>query len=196
MDVFEGEFEEIISEKQLAANRANALKSTGPRTEAGKVRSSRNALRHTALARSVLLRCESADRFRAFVDNFHHEFRPRTATEITLVNTMATARWRLMRLSHVESANIDLEYVRQIDPAVVPEDYGVSDKAALAYRDVARNSRVLDLVARSEARLQRQFDSALNSLVKLRKARGAIQDEAAHEGEEIFLPDTPGDYTL
>ena len=35
-----------ISEKQLAANRANALRSTGPRTSEGKARSSQNARKH------------------------------------------------------------------------------------------------------------------------------------------------------
>ena len=36
----------VASEKQIAANRANALRSTGPRTAVGKRRSSRNAFRH------------------------------------------------------------------------------------------------------------------------------------------------------
>jgi hypothetical protein len=36
----------MASEKQIAANRANAKKSTGPRTGAGKQKSSRNAFRH------------------------------------------------------------------------------------------------------------------------------------------------------
>jgi hypothetical protein len=36
----------VISERQLAANRRNAARSTGPRTRAGKMRSRRNALRH------------------------------------------------------------------------------------------------------------------------------------------------------
>ena len=36
----------MASEKQIAANRANALRSTGPRTAVGKRRSSRNAFRH------------------------------------------------------------------------------------------------------------------------------------------------------
>jgi hypothetical protein len=34
------------TEKQIAANRANAKKSTGPKSAAGKLRSSRNAYRH------------------------------------------------------------------------------------------------------------------------------------------------------
>jgi hypothetical protein len=36
----------MATEKQIAANRANALKSTGPRTAAGQIKSSRNAFRH------------------------------------------------------------------------------------------------------------------------------------------------------
>jgi len=36
----------MATEKQIAANRANALKSTGPKTLAGKLKSSRNAYRH------------------------------------------------------------------------------------------------------------------------------------------------------
>jgi pantothenate synthetase len=36
----------MASERQVAANRANALKSTGPRTAAGRAKSSRNAYHH------------------------------------------------------------------------------------------------------------------------------------------------------
>ncbi len=36
----------MASDKQIAANRANALRSTGPRTALGRARSSRNAYRH------------------------------------------------------------------------------------------------------------------------------------------------------
>ncbi len=43
-----------ISEAKLQANRANAKKSTGPRTERGKASSRRNALRHGLTSRIVL----------------------------------------------------------------------------------------------------------------------------------------------
>lgn len=36
----------MTTEKQIAANRANAARSTGPRTAAGRLKSSRNAYRH------------------------------------------------------------------------------------------------------------------------------------------------------
>ena len=40
--------------KQIEANRRNAQNSTGPRTEAGKERSSRNAVRHGLTAETVI----------------------------------------------------------------------------------------------------------------------------------------------
>ena len=36
----------MVSEKQIAANRANSRKSTGPRTAAGKLKSAQNSFRH------------------------------------------------------------------------------------------------------------------------------------------------------
>jgi hypothetical protein len=173
-----------ISEKKLAANRANALKSTGPRTARGKAISSRNSAKHGLNARSVLLRCEDREEFRRFVNEFHREYLPQTATEASLVNTMATARWRQARMCHFESAAIDLEYVSQTEPAVVPADFDTADRAGLAYLEATRKSRALDLIGRSEARLQRQFDSSLACLLKIRKLRAAAENGAPHKGTE------------
>src|SRR5262249_50109860 len=44
----------MTSLKQIEANRRNAMKSTGPRTEAGKEQSRRNALRHGLTAETVV----------------------------------------------------------------------------------------------------------------------------------------------
>ena len=45
----------MATEKQIQANRNNAKKSTGPRTEQGKAASSQNALKHGLLARDAVL---------------------------------------------------------------------------------------------------------------------------------------------
>jgi len=44
----------MVSDKQLAANRANAQRSTGPRTPEGKAIARYNALTHGILARAVI----------------------------------------------------------------------------------------------------------------------------------------------
>jgi hypothetical protein len=46
------------SERKIQSNRANAQKSTGPRTAQGKQRSAQNAFKHGALAKKVLLDAE------------------------------------------------------------------------------------------------------------------------------------------
>ncbi len=48
----------MASNRQIEANRGNAKRSTGPKTEAGKTRSSRNSLRH-GLSRPMGSDCES-----------------------------------------------------------------------------------------------------------------------------------------
>jgi hypothetical protein len=53
---------------QIEANRHNALKSTGPKTEAGKQRSRRNALRHGFTAETVIEPLENPKEYRAFED--------------------------------------------------------------------------------------------------------------------------------
>ena len=52
--------------KQWAANRENAQRSTGPRTEGGKRRSRRNALRHGLTAETVIEELEDTEDYRAF----------------------------------------------------------------------------------------------------------------------------------
>jgi hypothetical protein len=47
--------ERPVSERKLSANRANAQKSTGPRTPEGKRRVARNAVKHGILAREVFI---------------------------------------------------------------------------------------------------------------------------------------------
>ena len=51
------------SERQLAANRLNAQKSTGPRTLEGKARASQNAFKTGVHAESQIIRGETAEAF-------------------------------------------------------------------------------------------------------------------------------------
>jgi hypothetical protein len=162
-----------ISDRKLEANRLNAQKSTGPRTPEGKARSALNGVRHGTLARAVCLRSESTDAFRSFADQFYAEHCPVTPTEIALVNTIISARWRLIRVCCLEAVNIDFEYARHHDDLhdVVPEDFGNADRTGQAYLHTVRNSRVLDQIGRTEARLTQVFEKALARLHELQAER-------------------------
>jgi hypothetical protein len=83
-----------ISEKQFAANRINAAKSTGPKTPGGKYNSSRNDTAHGFLATSILIPGESRERFLSLLASFINQFQPDDPHSLALVENMAVSRWR------------------------------------------------------------------------------------------------------
>jgi hypothetical protein len=74
---------------QIAANRRNCQKSTGPRTEAGRNRSKLNALVHGCRANTLVLPTEDP----ALCEERSHDWRlslkPRKPAEEYMVNRMA-----------------------------------------------------------------------------------------------------------
>jgi hypothetical protein len=93
----------MTSFKQIAANRLNARKSTGPRTALGKQRSRCNALRHGLTSETVVSALECAADCRALEASLLAEHNPRTATERELVLRLASVLWRLRRATSVET---------------------------------------------------------------------------------------------
>ncbi len=92
----------MISDKQLAANRANALLSQGPITEAGKKRSSMNARRH-GLMRPRSPRCPMRIApLTTLSPSLMHDLAPDGAMEIQLAQRIATDSWRLNRISAIK----------------------------------------------------------------------------------------------
>ena len=82
--------------KQLAASRANGAKSKGPVTDQGKINSSRNSTRHGLLAATIVLEAEQTEPFLELVQELYEEHQPATPTEMMLVDTIASARWRIV----------------------------------------------------------------------------------------------------
>jgi hypothetical protein len=167
-----------ISEKQLAANRANALKSKGPKTAEGKRNSATNSTRHGILANAVVLKGESRDRFFALLNSLNAEFNPQTPSERVFVEKMAVAHWRLLRLWAVETAGIEREVARQTGETL---DENAPARAGLAMQSIADKSRHLDLMSRYEHRFDRQHYRALEGLRLLREEREVR--ESRHDTE-------------
>ncbi len=85
-----------------AANRRNALKSTGPITPEGKERSRRNAIRHGLTAETVITRFEDAEDYQAFEAAVTADYDAETAVERELVLRLASVLWRLRRATGIE----------------------------------------------------------------------------------------------
>ena len=88
---------------QIKANRNNAKKSTGPRTEEGKARVAKNALKHGLLARDTVLPGEDPADFDHQLSALEADIQPANSLEFELVRQIADAQWRMRRLTRLET---------------------------------------------------------------------------------------------
>jgi hypothetical protein len=131
----------MATEKQIQANRANAAKSTGPRTPEGKRISSQNGAIYARTPIALIPRGESLRRFNDLVVALRLEFEPRDPAEDTLVRAMAIARWRLTRMWGITTATLQKEMDRLSKESVSAGSGAVL--AANAFNSLAGNSRLL-----------------------------------------------------
>ena len=99
-----------ISERKLQANRRNAQRSTGPRTESGKRKSSLNAQTHGLRARlstDALVCQHEREDFQALADALHEELNPQTPLQHLLAERLALLAWKMRRTAAAEAALLD-----------------------------------------------------------------------------------------
>ena len=83
-------------------NRQNSQLSTGPRSEAGRLAVSRNAVKFGLFSREHLLESESEEQFNAFAADLREDLGPVGALENLLADKAIWAAWRLQRLLNME----------------------------------------------------------------------------------------------
>ena len=99
----------MISIQRLEANRRNALRSTGPRTDEGKQRSRLNAVRHGLTAETVVASLEDAEDYKAFEAAIISDYDPETAVARELVLRLASLLWRLRRANAIEADLFEIQ---------------------------------------------------------------------------------------
>ena len=99
----------MTSYRQIEANRRNALKSTGPKTEAGKQTSRRNAVRHGLMAETVIAGLENAEDYKAFETVVTADYDAQSAVERELVLRLASILWRLRRAITMETGLFEIQ---------------------------------------------------------------------------------------
>jgi hypothetical protein len=121
----------MTSWRQWQANRLNALKSTGPRTEDGKRMSRRNALRHGLTAETVIDGLEDSEDYRGFEAAVIADYDAETAVERELVLRLASLLWRLRRIIAIETDlfAIQAEILRDRRNAVATVHGELADRA-------------------------------------------------------------------
>jgi|SRR5579863_3680202 len=174
----------MVSDKQLEANRRNALLSHGPVTDAGRKRSSLNALRHGITGQVTTM----TDEDRAAHDNLTQalmqDLTPEGAMEIQLAQRIATDSWRLNRISAVEDNLFALGQLQnggQACPDVLQID------AALTTAHVfTQESKQLQLLSLYEQRLNRAVQKNLAMLKSLQAERKSQQEAAMKEAAALL----------
>jgi hypothetical protein len=169
-----------LSEKQLAANRANAAKSRGPVTIGGRRNSSRNAIRHGMFAQSILLPGESRDRFLQLLAELTTEFEATTPSELALVETMAFCRWRVLRSWTFQASQISREQRLQADSAA---DEDPPTRAVLALNTLNQPPNLLETLSRLEIRFDRQYHRAADRLARLKEKKSERSRESTENNE-------------
>jgi hypothetical protein len=99
----------MTSYRQIEANRRNALKSTGPKTDAGKQVSRCNAVRHGLTAETVLSALEDAEDYKAFEVAITADYDAQSAVERELVLRLASILWRLRRATSMETGLFEIQ---------------------------------------------------------------------------------------
>ena len=94
---------------RIEANRRNALKSTGSRTEAGKHTSRRNAVRHGLTAETVIGALEDAEDYQAFEAAVTADYDAHSAVERKLVLRLASLLWRLRCATTIETGLFEIQ---------------------------------------------------------------------------------------
>jgi hypothetical protein len=104
-----------ISDARLAANRANAQHSSGPRSETGKATSSKNALKTGLTGATVLLPTDDAIIYQAFLDSIFDQWSPATDQENRLTQLIADTEWRILRIAPLEAGIFAVARLEQPD---------------------------------------------------------------------------------
>jgi hypothetical protein len=158
-----------ISEAMRAANRANALRSTGPRTAAGKAAARMNALKHGLAGAAVVLPGEDDAGFAALESDLVARFQPEGEMEREAVREMAAGLWRLGRAPRAEVAAL----VANADE----DEFAEAPLAATLGAPGAID--ILLRISRYEGQIRRSYERARDRLVMLRQARATAAERTA-----------------
>ncbi len=162
-----------VSNKQRTANRSNARHSTGPKTEAGKARSSRNATTHGAYAMAAPIPSgpfiEDSDEVARFVGDIIDGLGPRDAIERVMATHVATTLLRARRLGRYSAYRIaeatTLEPVERTLVGLAAD--GEYDKQAAAATKLYQGP--LDKISVIDARIGREIQRSLEAYRQLQQ---------------------------
>src|SRR5437763_9758528 len=184
-----------ISGKQLAANRANAAKRTGPRTPAGKARSARSACTHGFTASSfAVVRLEDLDEIARLKQDAVAVYQPVNSQEMFALEQIALAQQTMFRAARIESGyftncldtsiNDNDVPIATMHPVLVGNgdiqitraqnrNYALAD----GFDRMAKRGNSFVLVLRYKAQAERLYRRAVEDFDRLKARRNELPNE-------------------
>ncbi len=175
----------MSTQAQILANRSNAQKSTGPRTQQGKAAASQNSVKHGLLARQTVITSESQAEFDLYREQMLAELAPASPMESMLAERIVSLSWRLKRTETIQNQTIDALDERNDNSPLAklrksvllklqpPQQDDTTESTPdlplgrLAIRDFA-NSRVLDRLLMYERRIENSLYKTILELQRLK----------------------------
>jgi hypothetical protein len=177
---------EIISDRRLAANRANAALSTGPRTQEGKAASSRNAVSHGLTAAELtIFNWESPEKYAALRTDYYTRFSPIDTAEADVIDRLIDSTWRRRRALVIETTLFDLAISDTRE--ATEEKYGETSCGALHLALAFKNRHgegVWDAILRLLNSVDCAYSRALRDLQKLQGDRFNILPQRPEQQDD------------
>jgi hypothetical protein len=164
---------------RAAINRENSLKSTGPKTEAGKHISSLNALRHGLTGQVIVMPAEDLAAYERSCQRLHNALKPVGELEIQFVQSIADDNWRLIRARNMETSLCALG-LHDHAGAINTENDQVRDSLTLALAACERTKAITTLGLH-----QNRIAHTIERTTKL--LREIQADRRKHEEGEMLL---------
>jgi hypothetical protein len=205
-----------ISEKQLAANRANALKSTGPTTPEGRASSAQNSRKHGfTAARFIVINTEESSHLKNLKADLIHTYQPVNSQELAAIERIALAQLSIFRTYQMEAGMITRSLNQALSNYSTQLDIGLAgthpdDEQRQAFflaeglHHLSDKPNEFSLILRYQAQAERMYRRAIEEFGRLKSLRNELpnepisgacnQDEDQDEDEdsdpEIDAPET------
>ncbi|MGA2771051.1 MAG: hypothetical protein ABSG26_09570 [Bryobacteraceae bacterium] len=188
-----------VSPEQLAANRANAAKSTGPRTSEGKHRSAQNARKHGFTASSFAVGVpsgplEDLDEVANLREDLIAVYHPANSQELFALERIALAQQAILRAARLESGFFTACLNESCDPTTGDPILLINEVLAGnieitkaqnrnltlgdGFHRLIRQTNSFALLLRYQAQAERQYRRAIEEFDRLKALREELRNEA------------------
>jgi hypothetical protein len=186
-----------LSDKQLAANRANATRSTGPRTSEGKARAALNSRKHGLSASTfTATRLEDRQELENLIADAVAFYDPQNSQEQFAVERIALCQLSILRAYRLEAGAVTDAYAAVLGPHAPecgdkPSDQVDTELLGQGFQVRTFRGHSWTLILRYQAQADRQYRRAVDDFERLKLQRDDSPNEPISAPESNDLPIPP-----